>query len=139
MTCTAGCGLFSCLLADRFSSFAVVDSSQASVTSAAANLHGMEARCFQRDVGRHITGMRSRPGDVIILDPPRSGLTKQVCADLNDQGAGCLVLVGCDGAAFCRDIGRLRQCWRPERLAVADLFPWTQHCEFVGLLVNRAG
>ncbi|MEZ5338825.1 MAG: hypothetical protein R3F46_11245 [bacterium] len=134
-----GCGLFSRLLCDSFSSFSVVDSSEVSITSAVANLSGQSARCFQRDVDSYIERMQSRPNDLIILDPPRSGLSRAACKALCDQGAGALVLIGCDGAAFCRDLARLDSGWRLEKLEVADLFPWTVHCEFAALLLNRAG
>lgn len=133
-----GCGLFSRLLADRFQSFSVVDNSEAGIASAVGNLRGMDARCFQRDVGRHLQKMRSRPDDVIIVDPPRSGLPKEVCHALNQQSAATLVLIGCDGAAFCRDLGRLREMWRLEVIEAADLFPWTDHCEFSARLCNRS-
>ena len=134
-----GCGLFSRLLADRFNTFSIVDSSQRSITSAVANMRDRQVRCFNRDVQDYAMRMRSQPNDVIILDPPRSGLPRPLCDMLNGQGAGSLVLIGCDGAAFCRDLGRLKEGWRVEQLAAADLFPWTEHCEFVALLSNRAG
>jgi len=44
------------------------------------------------------------------------------------------VLVGCDGAAFCRDVQRLAETWELKGLAVADLFPLTHHVECVALL-----
>ena len=72
--------------------------------------------------------------DVLLLDPPRSGLGLDLCARLQEAGAGCLVLVGCDGAAFCRDVKALAPAWHLQRLAVLDLFPLTVHAEFVGLL-----
>jgi len=53
-------------------------------------------------------------------------------------GASSLVLVGCDGAAFCRDAKRLGPAWRLEKLAVLDLFPLTNHVECVGLFVPAA-
>ena len=102
------------------------------------NLKGQDARCFHRDVASYVDRMKSRPDDVIILDPPRSGLGRALCLALNEQGAGTLVLIGCDGAEFCRDLKLLSQNWRLEKLESADLFPWTVHCEFAALLSNRA-
>ena len=133
-----GCGLFSMILCDSFRSFSVVDNSAESITNAVANLKGQDARCFHRDVSSYVDRMKSRPDDVIILDPPRSGLGRALCLALNEQGAGTLVLIGCDGAEFCRDLKLLSQNWRLEKLEAADLFPWTVHCEFAALLSNRA-
>jgi 23S rRNA (uracil1939-C5)-methyltransferase len=42
--------------------------------------------------------------------------------------------VGCDGAAFCRDLGRLAPAWKVEGLAALDLFPLTHHVECTALL-----
>ena len=46
--------------------------------------------------------------------------------------------VGCDGAAFCRDVQRLAETWELKGLAVADLFPFTHHVECVALLERRS-
>ena len=45
-----------------------------------------------------------------------------------------MVLVGCDGASFCRDVKRLGPAWKLAELAALDLFPLTHHVECVGLL-----
>ena len=75
-------------------------------------------------------------GDLILLDPPRAGLEPALCDRLATAGAGTLVLVGCDGAAFCRDVKRLAPAWRLDQLAVLDLFPLTSHVECVALLTR---
>jgi 23S rRNA (uracil1939-C5)-methyltransferase len=77
------------------------------------------------------------PADVILLDPPRAGLEPALSDRLCTAGAGTLVLVGCDGAAFCRDLKRLAPAWTLEKLAVLDLFPLTSHVECVALLTKR--
>jgi 23S rRNA (uracil1939-C5)-methyltransferase len=75
--------------------------------------------------------------DTILLDPPREGLEPTLCERLASAGAGTLVLVGCDGAAFCRDVKRLSYAWKLDQLAVLDLFPLTSHVECVALLTKR--
>jgi len=65
---------------------------------------------------------------------PRTGLPPELCGRLQSAQASRLVLVGCDGAAFCRDIKRLAPAWRLESLAAVDLFPYTHHAECVALL-----
>jgi len=72
--------------------------------------------------------------DLILLDPPRTGLPPELCERLQSAQASNLVLVGCDGAAFCRDIKRLAPAWRLASLAAVDLFPFTHHAECVALL-----
>jgi 23S rRNA (uracil1939-C5)-methyltransferase len=134
-----GGGFFSVLLGARFSSGLLVESSGAAVRDARANLSGRPWRIEQLDVetglARHCTPQQplGTAEDVVILDPPRSGLSPGVCASLQHCGAGQLVLVGCDGASFCRDVKRLAPRWKLIKLAAIDLFPNTVHVEFVGL------
>ena len=89
------------------------------------------------DVAEWVTECLGEPGDTILLDPPRAGLEVALCERLNTAQAGTLVLVGCDGAAFCRDLKRLGEAWELKQLAVLDLFPHTVHVECVGLLTRR--
>ena len=77
------------------------------------------------------------PEDVILLDPPRAGLEPELSDRLGGAGAGTLVLVGCDGAAFCRDVKRLTPAWTLKKLAVLDLFPLTSHVECVALMTRQ--
>jgi len=78
-----------------------------------------------------------QPGDGILVDPPRTGLAPLVAERLLGAKADRLVLVGCDGAAFCRDIRRLSEAWELESLAAIDLFPNTVHVECVGILRRK--
>ena len=129
-----GVGLFSILLQGRFQRHVLVESSAASTAWAGRNLEGLDAEIHTAEVAEWLPPNLGDPGDLLLFDPPRTGLGLELCARLRDAGAGAIVLVGCDGAAFCRDIKALDPAWRLERLAVLDLFPFTVHAEFVGLL-----
>ncbi|MBI4911689.1 MAG: class I SAM-dependent RNA methyltransferase [Acidobacteria bacterium] len=129
-----GVGLFSALLGTRFHQRVLVESEPSAVEWAAENLWslGLEADIHLADVARWLPENLGAPGDLVLLDPPRAGLGPELCGRLRTAGALDLVLVGCDGAAFCRDARDLAPSWRLEALAVLDLFPWTPHAEFVG-------
>jgi 23S rRNA (uracil1939-C5)-methyltransferase len=135
-----GVGLFSALLGDRFARRVLVESGEAAVAWARRNLEAAElpAECVVADVAAWVPEGLGDAGDALLLDPPRAGLEPELCDRLNVAGAGTLVLVGCEGAAFCRDLRRLEAGWSLERLAVLDLFPLTHHVECVGLLRRRA-
>jgi 23S rRNA (uracil1939-C5)-methyltransferase len=135
-----GGGFFSRMLAGSFSKFTLVEASPLSVADARQNLHGLEAEIHQADVEAWIIGQP--PGwagrnDTVLLDPPRAGLPPAVSRAVADCGAGSIVLIGCDGAAFCRDVRRICELgkWQLEKLAVIDLFPNTPQVECVGRLV----
>lgn len=131
-----GVGLFSALLRERFQRFVLVESEPNAVAWARKNLEAMKlpAECHATDAADWITEGLGEPGDTILVDPPRVGLAPAFVDKLKTSKAGTLVLVGCDGAAFCRDIKRLAPEWQLAQLTVLDLFPLTAHAEFVGLL-----
>lgn len=125
-----GVGFFTALRGAKSARSVLVEFDAPAVAWAARNLP--EAECIEADAAEWVTDGLGAPGDLILLDPPRTGLTPELCAKLQTAGAGDLVLVGCDGAAFCRDVKRLEPAWKLEGLAVADLFPLTSHVECVG-------
>ncbi|HTL98393.1 MAG TPA: hypothetical protein VL181_06270 [Holophagaceae bacterium] len=131
-----GVGLFSALLRERFRRFVLVESGEAAVEAARMNFAdlGLDSECTVADVGAWLPEGLGGPEDVVLLDPPRTGLAPEAADKLLTAGARCLVLVGCDGAAFCRDLKRLGSTWKVERLAALDLFPMTPHIEAVALL-----
>lgn len=131
-----GVGFFSALLGPRFRRRVLVESDEPAVQWARANLEalGLEAECLGADAAAWVPEGLGGPEDLVLLDPPRAGLAPELCEQLLTARAGEMVLVGCDGAAFCRDLRRLAPAWKVEGLAAADLFPLTHHVEFVALL-----
>jgi tRNA/tmRNA/rRNA uracil-C5-methylase (TrmA/RlmC/RlmD family) len=136
-----GVGFFSALLGGRFRRRVLVEHDEEAVAWARRNLEGLglESECHAADVAGWVQEGLGKEDDLILLDPPRTGLPPELCARLRTAGAGALVLVGCDGAAFCRDVKRLGPEWKLEALAAADLFPLTHHVEFVGWLRKVEG
>lgn len=134
-----GVGLFSALLGPRFTHRVLVESGETAVAWARRNLEALHlsAECVVADVAAWLPEGLGAPEDVILLDPPRAGLEPEVSAKLVQAGAGTLILVGCDGAAFCRDLKRLAEGWDLQDLAVLDLFPLTSHVECVARLTRR--
>ena len=78
----------------------------------------------------------SKP-DVIITDPPRDGMHKDVVAQLLKIGAPKIVYVSCNSATQARDLALLDEMYRVERVRPVDMFPQTHHVENVVLLVLR--
>jgi 23S rRNA (uracil1939-C5)-methyltransferase len=74
---------------------------------------------------------RTRGADVIVVNPPRTGLSGPVRAALTASGASRLVYVSCDPATLARDLGSLAERWAVERVLPFDAFPQTGHVEAV--------
>jgi 23S rRNA (uracil1939-C5)-methyltransferase len=71
------------------------------------------------------------PADVLVLNPPRGGLSAEAGALLGEGGADRIVYVSCDPATLARDIARLAAAYRPVAVRCFDLFPQTAHVETV--------
>jgi 23S rRNA (uracil1939-C5)-methyltransferase len=79
------------------------------------------------------------PPDVIVVDPPRSGLHKKVLPRLAALGAKRIVYVSCHHPAAAVDAGLLEDLgWRVARVRPIDMFPHTPHVECVLTLVPNA-
>lgn len=78
------------------------------------------------------------PADVVIVNPPRSGLSRQVTEILGrDNAASRILYVSCDPATLARDLSRLPS-YRVGRVVCFDMFPQTAHLETVCELVREA-
>lgn len=129
-----GVGLFASTLGDGMSTV-LVESSRSSVEDAEHNLADREATVVRSSVDR----WRPSPADVVVADPPRAGLGKGAVAAIAGTGAGRLVLVSCDAAAFGRDAGLLADAGFERRSTVlVDLFPHTPRVELVSRFDRRA-
>ena len=71
-------------------------------------------------------------GAVVIVDPPRTGLSREVVAGLVRRRAGRLVYVSCDVATQARDLRAFVESgYRVDRVQAFDMFPNTPHIETV--------
>jgi 23S rRNA (uracil1939-C5)-methyltransferase len=76
--------------------------------------------------------------DLIVVDPPRSGLGDRVARLLASAGAPRVTYVSCDPATLARDLLPLLAAgYRVEEVHLVDLFPQTYHLESVLQLVRQ--
>ncbi len=76
------------------------------------------------------------PADVVVMNPPRRGVTPEVCQLLDGaaaRGTRAVIYVSCDPATLARDLRRL-PAWRITSVTCFDLFPQTAHVESVCVL-----
>ncbi len=138
----AGVGLFSAVLARRFRHIFGVEASLTSVGdfrhNVSANVKAIGARTEDYLQSDLLTSgsLRSRP-DLIVLDPPRSGVGNKGTQSLADLGAPMIRYVSCDPATLARDLAPLVAVgYRIEETHLFDLFPETFHIESVMLLAR---
>ncbi|MDO1500845.1 23S rRNA (uracil(1939)-C(5))-methyltransferase RlmD [Winogradskyella maritima] len=72
--------------------------------------------------------------DVVITDPPRDGMHKDVVAQLLKIGAQRIVYVSCNSATQARDLALMKEDYKIIKTQAVDMFPQTHHVENVVLL-----
>ena len=72
--------------------------------------------------------------DIIIVDPPRSGLYKGMIKDLISFNAKKIIYVSCDPITLSRDLKELKEKYKIKEIQPVDLFPNTYHIENIVLL-----
>ena len=134
----AGVGLFARRLTDGFARVVAVESARAPVRSLAKNLKGTTGTPVRATALEFLRRAREQapPGsgtpDLIVADPPRTGLGGETCALLAEAGAPALTYVSCDPATLARDLRALHEAgYRIHSVTLADLFPQTFHLETV--------
>ncbi len=75
--------------------------------------------------------------DVVITDPPRDGMHKDVVEQLLKIGAQRIVYVSCNSATQARDLALMDEQYKVTRVRPVDMFPQTHHVENVVLLEKR--
>jgi 23S rRNA (uracil1939-C5)-methyltransferase len=75
--------------------------------------------------------------DVIITDPPRDGMHKDVVQQLLNIGAKKIVYVSCNSATQARDLQLMDAMYKVVKVQPVDMFPQTHHVENVVLLELR--
>lgn len=75
--------------------------------------------------------------DVIVVDPPRAGLSLEARHAVSANAARTLVYVSCDPATWARDVGDLlHRGWQLGEVVPHDFYPQTSHVEVVSRLTR---
>ncbi len=89
------------------------------------------------DIRKTLPAIAQRP-DVLVIDPPRVGMHKDVIKQVLALLPGRIVYVSCNPATLARDLNLLRAAYQTQEVQPVDLFPHTYHIESVALLVKKS-
>jgi len=135
-----GVGLFTLALGDRFERIALAELDPGACRDAENNIACDEAARGRAVVHQGALEELLRPGgplgdepwrgQVCVVDPPRAGLGKEVCAGLLGRRPSHIFYMSCDPATQARDAAALVDGgYRPRSLRVLDMFPQSAHIE----------
>ena len=132
-----GCGVFAHFLQDKFSESVLVEENTAAAASAKKNIP--RAKIYPMRVKQWLKTDAARLSyDVVVVDPPRQGLEKEVRAWLCDLRPKNLRYVSCDAAAFARDAAQLcANGFCLDALELYDFYPQTSHVELLASFSAR--
>jgi 23S rRNA (uracil1939-C5)-methyltransferase len=129
-----GVGLFSAFLAPRCKRVAGIESSPSACEDFAFNLDEFENVELYEGLAEEVMPHLEANPDVVLLDPPRAGLEKQVVDGLIRLYPQVIAYVSCDPSTLARDAARLIQGgYRLRDVTPFDLFPQTFHIESISI------
>ncbi|PZG10922.1 class I SAM-dependent RNA methyltransferase [Nonomuraea aridisoli] len=137
-----GVGLFAAGLAEAVGPEGAVfglESEASAVRDARANLRDLpQARVERGRVEEGLDRFQIERADLVVVDPPRAGLGREVVGRVAALEARRIVYVSCDPATFARDVAWLAEGgYELAELRAFDAFPMTHHVESVALLVRK--
>ena len=75
--------------------------------------------------------------DMVIVDPPRSGLDKKTIDCLINLKSNNIIYVSCDPITLARDLNVLKEKYNIQYIKLFNMFPRTSHVECVTLLCRK--
>lgn len=120
-----------------------IEVSEESIACAVENaeLNGLpNAAFFAGEVGADLAELRERSGpvDVVVVDPPRAGLTNRALRGVSALEAQRIVYVSCNPTTLAGNARALAEAgYRLERARPVDMFPHTPHIETVAVFSRK--
>ena len=129
-----GVGLFSAFLAPHARRLVGIEASPAACADFVVNLDEFaNVELYEAPAEDVLPALELKP-DLVLVDPPRAGLTRPALDGILRLSAPWLAYISCDPATLARDAGRLKQGgYQLEQITVFDLFPQTHHIESISL------
>ncbi len=89
------------------------------------------------DVRFNLEKFSTNPPDVLICDPPRAGLHKDVLEMVLNIAPSKIIYVSCNPTTLARDLAVLGSHYRVAEVQPVDMFPHTHHIETVVKLIRK--
>ena len=135
----SGTGTIPIFLASKSRQAVGMEITQSAVEDAGKNCraNGLEnCRFILGDIRDGISFIPFKP-DVLVIDPPRAGVHKDVTAKILQLDTERIVYVSCNPATMARDLGDMKDSYDVAEIQPVDMFPHTYHVESVAKLVKK--
>jgi 23S rRNA (uracil1939-C5)-methyltransferase len=133
-----GVGLFSFAVFSPDTRIVLFDTSNSAVADSRYNAQVNGYHEFSAVTGGMTEALEKCPSpDVVVLDPPRTGIGRRVAEAVGARKVPVVVMISCNPATLARDLKVFHeQGYSIERVIPLDMFPQTYHIECVVKLVR---
>ncbi len=135
-----GTGSIACYVAKSCKQVVGIEEVEAAIVDAGKNaaMNGIENTVFYagdvKDILTDQFAEKHGKPDILITDPPRAGMHKDVIEMLLKLASPKVVYVSCNPATQARDLNLLSEKYEVKKVRPVDMFPHTHHIESVALL-----
>jgi 23S rRNA (uracil1939-C5)-methyltransferase len=98
--------------------------------------NAMNCRFILGDIREKLSDIGYKP-DVLVIDPPRAGIHKDILKGIMGIAANRIVYVSCNPSTMARDIKGLSKKYEVNEIQPVDMFPHTYHIEAVARMTLR--
>ena len=133
-----GAGMFSAFLAKKAERLLAIEASSSACNDFMFNLDDfVNVELFEAPAEVVIPSLEIKP-DLVLVDPPRSGLDRTVLQGILTMGAQKIVYVSCDPATLARDARYLVDGgYMLSQATPFDMFPQTYHIESISIWIRQ--
>ena len=135
----SGTGTIGIYLADSAKHVIGIEQVESAVSNAQRNCrinHISNCRFVQGDIKDKLPQLTEKP-HVVVIDPPRAGMHKDVIQQVLRLAPERIVYVSCNPASLARDVALLSDVYDLLEVQPVDMFPHTYHIEAVAKLRKR--
>ncbi len=132
-----GSGFFSLPLTKVSKEVVGIEVNRDAISDAKMNAKNNAVKIQFIDAKTEDTDWKSMNADLIIIDPPRSGMHDNALRDLLEAKPKHLLYVSCNYKQLARELPQLLQHYNLTHIKAVDMFPHTPHVETVAKFTLR--
>lgn len=136
----SGTGSIAIYLSDSAGEVVGIEIVESAVSDAGKNCRINQVsncRFLHGDIRERFHNVSPKP-DIMVIDPPRVGMHKEVVSKILEMRPERIVFVSCNPATMARDLGLMKDHYEILEVQPVDMFPHTYHIEAVAKLKARS-
>lgn len=136
-----GTGIISLIVSSKANNVIGIESNKYSYNNAISNmkLNNINNIKFINDkVENRIDKFKKMDIDLIIVDPPRSGINKNAIKNIKDINSNNLIYISCNPISLARDYNLLKDKYEIKSINLFNMFPRTSNIETIIIFKRRS-